>query len=229
MGVRGWFVTGTDTDCGKTLVTLGLMQGLRARGLRVGGLKPVAAGATLRDGALRNADAVAIQALCDPAEPYARINPYCFAPPIAPHIAAVEAGRAIEPAPILAARDALLERHDLIVVEGAGGWRVPLGDDWDMADLAWSLGLPVIVVVGLRLGCLNHALLTCDAVRARGLPLAGWVATAVQPNMDRAAQNLATLRQRLPAPCLGQIPWLAEPAGARAAEFLALERLLESR
>jgi dethiobiotin synthetase len=225
MNTPGWFVTGTDTDCGKTLVTLGLMHGLRDRGLRVGGLKPVAAGAEPIDGELRNADALAIQALCDPPEPYRQINPYCFAPPIAPHIAAVEVGQRIEPGPILAARDALSRRHDAIVVEGAGGWRVPLGDDWDMADLAHALALPVVLVVGMRLGCLNHALLSCDAILGRGLTVAGWVATAVQPDMERAVENLAALVQRLPAPCLGHIPWLPQPTAARAAGFLALDRL----
>ncbi len=225
MGATGFFVTGTDTDCGKTLITLGLMQALAARGRRVAGLKPVAAGAAATADGLRNADALAIQALCTPPESYAEVNPYCLEPAIAPHIAAAEAGVRLRQAQILADRDRLARRHDALVVEGAGGWRVPLDEDWDLSDLAALLGYPVILVVGLRLGCLNHALLTRDAILAKGLPLAGWVANAVQQDMPRAAANIDSLRARMQVPCLGVIPWLGEPDPGQVAALLQLDRL----
>lgn len=206
----GFFVTGTDTDCGKTVVTLGLMRAFGLAGLRVAGLKPVAAGAEATASGLRNDDALAIQSLCDPPEDYDRVNPLCFAPAIAPHIAAVEAGQPIELEPIFQARDALLAYHEVIVVEGAGGWRVPLADDFDMAELAVQLSYPVILVVSLRLGCLNHALLTQESIMSSGLPLIGWVANATSPEMARRVENIETLRTRLEAPCLGELPYMHE-------------------
>ena len=225
MADAGLFVTGTDTDCGKTLIAQGLLQAYADRGRRVAGLKPVAAGAIATPAGLRNDDALALQARCEPPEPYDAVNPYCFAPPIAPHIAAAEAGTRIAPEPILAARDRLAARHDLLVVEGAGGWRVPLGDDWDLADLAVLLGYPVVLVVGLRLGCLNHALLTRDAVLGRGLPLAGWVANALPGPMARVQENLEALHARMMVPCLGEIPRLAPPDPVLVAARLRLPEI----
>ncbi len=204
----GLFVTGTDTGCGKTLVTLGLLRALALTGQRVAGMKPVAAGAESTPTGLRNDDALAIQSLCDPAADYETVNPICFAPAIAPHIAAAEARRPVTLAPIVAARDALAADHDVIVVEGAGGWRVPLADGLDMGGLALHLGFPVVLVVAMRLGCLNHALLTQEAIHATGLPLIGWVANTVQLGMERMPENLQTLHSRLEAPCLGELPHL---------------------
>lgn len=222
---RGVFVTGTDTDCGKTFVALALIRQLRARGLRVGAFKPVAAGAEGHDGGLRNADALALRAASGLDVPYELVNPYCFEPAIAPHIAAGEAGVAIDPAVILAAHAELAARCDVLVVEGAGGWRVPLAAQLDMQDLALMLGRPVLLVVGLRLGCLNHALLSAQAIRASGAPLAGWVGSQVDPDMARPKANAEALRERLGVPCLGVMPHLGR--GAEVAVPLALDGLLE--
>ncbi|MEJ2575494.1 MAG: dethiobiotin synthase [Gammaproteobacteria bacterium] len=224
--MRGVFVTGTDTDCGKTVVAGGLIRTLADAGFSAAGFKPVAAGAAATPAGLRNDDALALQAASVPRPAYERVNPICLAPPIAPHIAAAEAGRAIGFAPIRAAHAWLAARYQALVVEGAGGWRVPLGPDGDMADLAVELGHPVVLVVGLRLGCLNHALLTAAAIRGRGLELLGWVGNLVDPGMARLDDNLATLRERLEAPCLGVVPGLDDPMPARAAAHLAEFRRL---
>lgn len=222
----GFFVTGTDTGVGKTLVSCALLHALRARGLRAVGMKPVASGCEQTSAGLRNDDALALQAASSSPPDYAVLNPYAFAPAIAPHLAGQAAGVAIEFAHIRTCYQTLARQADAVVVEGAGGWRVPLGPAGDMADLAAALGLPVILVVGLRLGCLNHALLSADAIRARGLTLAGWVANALDPEMAERAANVATLEQTLPAPCLGYIPYQATAASAALAKLLDLERLL---
>jgi dethiobiotin synthetase len=203
---NGVFVTGTDTDCGKTRVSVELIRQLRMQGLRVAGFKPVAAGAELRDGNLFNDDALALGAASGLAFPYTTLNPFCFAPPIAPHLAAEEAAVVIRAAPILASFDVLASASDFVVAEGAGGWRVPLGPGLDLQALALALGLPVLLVVGLRLGCLNHAQLSEQAVLASGAPLIGWVGSQVDPGMTRLNENLATLRSVLSAPCLGVLP-----------------------
>lgn len=204
----GVFVTGTDTGCGKTLISTLLIRALRKRGLRVAGFKPIAAGAAECDGVLQNDDALALAAAAGLDLPYAQINPYCFASPVSPHLAAAEEGVVVDPAVVRAARDRLAAVADYLVAEGAGGWRVPLGDDLDIQDLALELRLPVILVVGMRLGCLNHALLSAQAIRASGAELAGWVANAVDPAMSHFEGNLATLRSRLAVPCLGVVPHL---------------------
>ena len=202
MAARGWFVTGTDTEIGKTHVACGLLRLLAGRGQQVAGFKPVATGCEVVAGGLRNADALALRQAGTVDVSYETVNPYAFVPPIAPHLAAREAGVAIGPEPILRAFAALNAQADAVVVEGAGGWRVPLGDDWDMADLAAMLDLPVILVVGMRLGCINHALLSAEAIGPR---LCGWVANAPQPAMAALAGNLQTLQDRMPAPCLGVV------------------------
>lgn len=219
---RGYFITGTDTDSGKTVVTLGVMHLLQSRGLRVLGMKPVAAGAQQTPQGLRNDDAVRLQAQGSQPVDYGELNPYCFSPPIAPHLAAAQADRKIDFSQIQAGFDRLAEGADRVLVEGAGGWRVPLGPDRTLAELAVLLGLPVILVVGLRLGCINHALLSAEAIRASGLPLAGWVGNQVDPAMREREANLATLRQWLDAPCLGVIPHLADPSAGAVSEFLHL-------
>jgi len=220
--MRGIFVTGTDTDCGKTVVACGVVAALRARGLRVGVMKPVAAGAEAGAAGLRNRDALDLIATSGLDLSYEDVNPFVYAPPIAPHIAAAQTGQPIRFAPLRAAFARIAAASDAVVVEGAGGWRVPLGPDGDMADLAVTLGLPVLLVVGLRLGCLNHALLTAEAIVRRGCRLAGWVGTRVDPRMAAPDENLATLREGLAAPCWGVVPYLERPAATAVAAHLSL-------
>lgn len=217
---NGFFITGTDTDVGKTLVATGLMRALQARGLRVAGMKPISAGCTRTPQGLRNDDAVQLQQTATDPQPYEIVNPYAFEPAIAPHIAAREAGMTISAAHIAACFARLSARADCVVVEGAGGWAVPLGPDWTVADLAAGLHLPVIVVVRMRLGCLNHALLTVQAVQSAGLPLAGWVANSMDSGMPRLEENVAELATRIAAPLLGTLPYLAEPDTAVVGERL---------
>lgn len=205
MKARGVFVTGTDTGVGKTRVAVALIHKLRGQGLRVAAMKPVASGGM--SGAL-NADVAALVAAADVVADLADVNPYAFVEPVAPHIAAESSGVRIELDVLAAAFARLAAAADVVVVEGAGGWRVPLNDTDDMADLAQRLGLPVVLVVGLRLGCLNHALLTAESIAARGVPWAGWIGNHIDPEMGRQAANLDTLHARLDGPCLGVQPYL---------------------
>lgn len=228
--MSAYFVTGTDTDAGKTLVTSGLLALARRRGLTTLGLKPVASGCESTPEGLRNADALALQAQTRPSLPYAVLNPFAFAPAIAPHLAARRAGMTLALDDLVERARPLLEAgRDLTLVEGAGGWRVPLNEGEDLSGLAVRLGLPVILVVGLRLGCISHARLTAEALRADGLRLAGWVGSLVDPAFasDEALyrDNLATLAATLPAPCLGVVPRLAaeSPAAMAAAAADHLE------
>jgi len=200
MTARGVFVTGTDTGVGKTRVAVALVHALRARGLRVAVMKPVSAGSAAGE---LNEDVVALLQAANVAADVRDVNPYAFAPAIAPHLAAQQAGVRIELDSIAAAYSRLAAKADVVVVEGAGGWRVPLNECEDMADLAQRLGLPVVLVVGLRLGCLNHALLTAESIANRRLPWAGWVGNHIDPAMVMAAENVAALHARLPGPCLG--------------------------
>ena len=203
-----WFVAGTDTEIGKTFVACALLHALRNQGLSAIGMKPVAAG-TDENG--RNDDVEALIAASGVKAPRDLVNPYLFAPAIAPHIAAVEAGRPIDLERIAQSFAALRPLADAIIVEGVGGFCVPLGPQVDAADLAQRLALPVILVVGMRLGCINHALLSAQAIAARGLRLAGWVANRIDPNMARFDENLASLEARLAAPLLGVIPANSTP------------------
>lgn len=223
---QGYFITGSDTGVGKTEVTLGLIAGFRQAGRRVLGMKPVASGCEATPDGLRNPDAVRILAAAGIQLDYALVNPYAFAPAVAPHLAAAEAAVDVQFGPISSALAALARRADLIVVEGVGGWRVPLGPDGDLADLAAALGLPVILVVGLRLGCLNHALLTVESIERRGLTLAGWVANTVDPAMARRAENVATLRELVAAPLLGDLPFLDPPTAESIVAHLDIGPLL---
>jgi dethiobiotin synthetase len=200
MTARGVFVTGTDTGVGKTRVAVALVHALRARGLRVAVMKPVSAGSAAGE---LNEDVVALLQAANVAADVRDVNPYAFAPAIAPHLAAQQAGVRIELDSIAAAYARLAAKADVVVVEGAGGWRVPLNEREDMADLAQRLELPVLLVVGLRLGCLNHALLTAESIANRRLPWAGWVGNHIDPAMVMAAENVAALHARLPGPCLG--------------------------
>jgi len=198
------FVTGTDTGCGKTHVAAALIRALCERGIEAVGFKPVAAGCEATAAGWRNDDALALQAASAFDIDYELINPYALAPPVAPHLAAAEAGAQLDAGHILGCHAELASRAEVVVVEGAGGWRVPLGDGWDFADLVARAGWPVLLVVGMRLGCLNHALLTADAVVARSR-LVGWVANCLPPGQERLADNIDTLRARMPAPCLSVV------------------------
>jgi len=214
-----YFLTGTDTEIGKTFITCALLHRAGLDGLKTAGLKPIAAGT---DAAGLNDDVEAIRAASNVELPRAISNPYCFKPAIAPHIAAAEAGVSIEFGPIMASCDAARQQADLVIIEGVGGFCVPLGGDRSTADLAVELGLPVILVVGMRLGCINHALLTAAAIAARGLRLAGWVANRVDPVMSHFEENLATLQTLLPAPLLGVVQHGPEGGATGAAVFLKL-------
>lgn len=204
----GVFVAGTDTGVGKTLVAAALVHALTAAGHRVAPFKPVAAGAEMTPAGPRNDDAELLLELAGTDLPYDLVNPVLADAAMAPHIALAREGRRFERTAVLAAWTALADAAEVAVAEGAGGWLVPLTDDYDMASLAADLGLPVLLVVGLRLGCLNHARLTAEAIAARGLPLAGWVASTVDPAMPGLSENLATLESALSRPPLAVLPWL---------------------
>lgn len=216
------FVTGTDTGVGKTLVAASLLHKCRERGWTALGMKPVAAGCDSDDSHESNEDVEALIAASNLTVDRTLINPYLFREAIAPHIAAEEAGVCIALPHIADCFRQLSDLADAVVVEGAGGFLVPLGATYDSGDLARLLGLPVVLVVGMRLGCINHALLTQEAIKSRGLSLAGWVANRVTPDMDRFEENLAALRLRLSAPLLGVIPFLDAPDPVVAAGYLEL-------
>ncbi len=226
MAAKGIFVTGTDTGIGKTVISCGLLHGLQARGHRIAAMKPVAAGCERTPQGLRNEDALAMQAIVGGRFSYEQINPCALEPAIAPHLAAAEAKLTIDIPPLVAAYRHLAAAADYIVVEGAGGWRVPLGPDSDMSDLATALELPVLLVVGVRLGCLNHALLTAEAIRADGRPLLGWVANLLVPEAERAQAQVQTLCSRLPAPLLGVVPQQEVPLPGAVAAAMDLSQLL---
>jgi dethiobiotin synthetase len=219
------FVTGTDTEIGKTLVSSAILHKLVQAGQRACGMKPVAAGAFMRDGRLHNEDADQLAAAGNVHLPQHITTPYMLREPAAPHIAAALENKTIELVPILAAYADILAVSDATVVEGVGGFRVPLNDAQDTADLAVQLGLPVILVVGLRLGCISHALLTAEAIIRRGLVLAGWVANEADPAMSFADENIAAMAERIPAPLLGRVPRLYPPTAAAAAEFIDLSHV----
>lgn len=216
----GFFVAGTDTGVGKTAFSAALLRRFGALGLRTAGMKPVAAGS--RDGV--NEDVEALLAASSPGLDRKLVCPYLFAPPIAPHIAASEAGVRIDLAVVERAFRTLSSQADVLIVEGVGGFRVPLNEREDAAGMAKRLGLPVILVVGLRLGCLNHALLTQDAIEAEGLTLTGWVANRIDPGMARADENIQALSERLRAPLIADVPF-----GAPTGFPVALERLWPAR
>lgn len=216
---RSWFVTGTDTGVGKTLVACALMHALRGTGLRVAGMKPVAAGIETIAGRETNEDVEALRGAASIEFERPTMNPYLLRAAVAPHIAAERECTEIGLAPILRAYADIAARVDSVIVEGCGGFVVPLGPGLDTADLAAALDLPVILVVGMRLGCLNHALLTQEAIARRGLGIAGWVANRIDPAMQCFDENLATLRERLAAPLLGVVAHCpgADPAHVAAA------------
>jgi dethiobiotin synthetase len=207
----GYFVTGTDTEVGKTLISSALLLHLRTRHARVAGMKPVAAGTVAMAHGDDNEDAVAMRACGSIQVPRELDNPYCLPLPMSPHLAARAAGVRIE-LPLLVERYCQLAAlADAVVVEGAGGFFVPLNERETGADLAQALQLPVLLVVGLRLGCLNHALLTAEAIRSRGLTLAGWVANRIDPQMASPDDNIAYLQEKLGAPMWADVPRMAVP------------------
>jgi dethiobiotin synthetase len=213
---QGFYVTGTDTGIGKTLASSALLHALHARGLRAVGMKPVASGCEATADGWRNEDALALRAASDPTPAYADINPYALPLPLAPELAARDAGVEVELAPLLAAHARLQALAPQVVVEGVGGWEAPLSGSLRQADLVRALGLPVVLVVGLRLGCLNHAILSARAIAADGFPLLGWIGNAIDPDMACREEQRAMLQARLAAPCLG---WLPHESGADGRSF----------
>ncbi|BCZ76504.1 ATP-dependent dethiobiotin synthetase BioD [Paraburkholderia terrae] len=226
------FVTGTDTEIGKTLVSAALLRGFAREGLRAAAMKPIAAGASLVDGVLHNEDADQLDAAANVLLPPEIRTPFMLREPAAPHIAAALENVMLDMTRIVDAHDAALQMADVVVVEGVGGFRVPLTDAHDTADLAFALNLPVVLVVGMRLGCISHALLTAEAIAARGLPIAGWVANRVDPEMLFPDENIAALRDRLDrqygAPLLGIVPHLSPASADVAATHLDTNRLLQT-
>jgi len=225
MATRGLFITGTDTGVGKTLVTAALLHALKSLGVGATAMKPVAAGAELRQGEWVNEDVALLREIDGTGIPVELMNPYLFREAIAPHIAAEHKGVRIELPRIVEAFEALAARGECVLVEGAGGFLVPLGPGRDMADLAVRLDLPLLLVVGMRLGCLNHALLTAEAIERRGLVLAGWVANRIDPDMGAYEDNLASLAARLKAPLLAEFPYWPRPDPIQAAHFLSPQGL----
>jgi len=217
---RGIFITGTDTGCGKTQVTLGLMRLLQTRGESVLGMKPVASGAVRTPDGLRNEDALRIQRQSSQKLPYDWVNPFAYEPPVAPHLAAAEAARPIEFETIVEGYSRLSGMADRVVVEGVGGWSVPLNDGATVGDLACRLDLPVILVIGMRLGCINHALLSEAAIRQSGAKLLGWISNRLEREMEAYEGNLSTLHERLSVPCLGEVPWLGAQASSGMDDYL---------
>jgi len=220
--IMNYFVTGTDTGVGKTLISCALLHGFAAQGKRVVGMKPVAAGCA--DGG-QHEDVLQLRAAGNVLAGEGQINPYCFVQAVAPHLAAQFVGVRINLARIVESFSELNAQADVVIVEGAGGFVVPLNDEQDGADLAMQLGLPIILVVGMRLGCLNHALLTAEAIAARGLTLAGWVANVPDANMAMLNENITALQQRIGAPLLGVVPYQEQPDAREVVACLDLVSL----
>ena len=209
---RGFFITGTDTDVGKTQITLALMHALKGSGKRVTGMKPVASGCDTTAEGLRNKDALQLQAMSSVSLPYNMVNPYSFEPAIAPHIAANLVNENIDLNIIADLARSLMAETDILCVEGVGGWQVPLNMNATTEDLVRVLQLPIILVVGLRVGCLNHALLTQQAMSQAGLDCVGWIANQIDRSFTHRDENIATLKDRLNLPLLGVVPFLATPS-----------------
>lgn len=230
MSARGIFVAGTDTGIGKTHVSCALLHALRGAGVRASGMKPVASGCDRTAEGLRNEDALALIEASDPQTDYATCNPYAFEPAIAPHLAAADAGVDIELARIEAAYAQLAAQAECVVVEGVGGWMVPLSGSLDAGAIPRKLNLPVILVVGLKLGCINHARLSARAIQTDACELLGWIGNRVDPAMQRADDNLETLQHFLTAPCLGVLPHgIAPEQAAREGELAGAVQAIRAR
>lgn len=220
------FVTGTDTDVGKTWVACALLEAFNQRGYSTAAVKPVAAGCEKTAQGYRNSDALALQAAMSLSLPYEQVNPVAMEPPIAPHIAIQEAQREVALSELVESCEGVFQHSaNLTVVEGAGGWRVPINEDYTLADLARQLKVPVLLVVGMRLGCLNHAALTYEAIKADGLNCVGWVANVLSADMPYLKENIATLKQTLPCPCVGEVPYLPGKSARDIAAYLSPEAL----
>ena len=218
---QAYFITGTDTDAGKTTITAGLLYAAKQLQHSTLAMKPVASGCEMTEQGLRNSDALALIAQSSVKLAYAQINPYAFAPAIAPHIAAQEAGVELRVTDLYQATQRILqEQADFTLIEGAGGWRVPISTSEFLSDFAIALNMPVILVVGVKLGCINHALLTVEAIRNDGLELAGWVANVIDANCARLSENLEFLHHYIAAPCLAEVPHLATAGAENVAEYL---------
>ena len=223
--MRNLFVTGTDTGVGKTWVTLALMAQCQARGLIVNGMKPVASGSLLQEGQLINPDAALIRNQCSRPVSYQQVNPYAFAEPIAPHIAALNQRVEVDMQRLVASFHDLADAVDGIIVEGIGGWRVPLSGGIQTEDLVRQLNLAVVLVVGLRLGCINHALLTSESIHAAGLTFAGWVGNGICRDYKEKQATLDYLSQHIPAPYLGNIPWMDQLNPAHVGTAISIDSL----
>ncbi|VEI17572.1 ATP-dependent dethiobiotin synthetase BioD 1 [Serratia plymuthica] len=223
--IKRWFVTGTDTEVGKTVASSALLQAANSAGYRTAGYKPVASGSDMTAEGLRNGDALALQANSAVALSYEEVNPYVFAEPTSPHIVSADEGRPIELAQLSAGLRHLEQRADWLLIEGAGGWFTPLSGQHTFADWVQREQLPVILVVGIKLGCINHAVLTAQAIQQAGLRLAGWIANDVTAPGRRHQEYLATLRRMLPAPMLGEIPHLPQPERQALGTYLDLSLL----
>lgn len=229
MAKKAFFITGTDTNVGKTLVAASLLVAAKNNGMTTAALKPVAAGCEKTAAGLRNSDALMLQSVITQALPYEQINPIALEAAIAPHIAAQQEKRSLSVDRLAGFCRGVLSSAEFTIVEGAGGWRVPINPRETMADLAKNLQLPVIMVVSIRLGCLNHALLTFEAVVRDGLPVAGWVANCLDADMPALQENIDSLRARLPIPCLATVPFLLEPSPTAMASYFdaaELEKIL---
>ena len=226
MAKKTFFITGTDTDVGKTLVASGLLAAAQRQGMSTAGLKPVAAGCEQTEAGLRNADARLLQSVTNIPLVYEQINPVALVSAIAPHIAAQQEKRNLSADRLAGFCRSSMNQAQLTLIEGAGGWRVPLNARETMADLVRLLQVPVVLVVGMRLGCINHALLSVEAIRNDGLMLAGWVANCVDADMPVLAENIETLMQRIPAPCLGVVPRLTDISPAIVAGYLDVQPLM---
>jgi len=211
MDTKGLYVTGTDTGIGKSVASAALLHALRARGLRAVGMKPVASGCERTPQGWRNEDALALREASDPRPAYEDINPYALPQPLAPELAAADAGMNIELATIVSAYQRLAAQADAVVVEGVGGWAAPLSASLEQVDVVRALRLPVVLVVGLRLGCISHARLSARAIAADGVQLIGWIANDIDPAMARRDDNFAILQRVLPVPCWGRLPFAVSP------------------
>ena len=223
MAKQWLFITGTDTDVGKTVVACGFLAAANQQGLRTAAIKPVAAGCEVTEQGMTNSDALQLQAAASHKLSYQQINPVALEPAIAPHIAAAEAGVRMSASRLVGyCRGVSLLPVDMVIIEGAGGWRVPINSRETLADVAQELECAVIVVVGMRLGCLNHALLTIEAIRRDGLQIAGWVANILDTEMPRLQENIDTLKQSINEPCLGIVPRLDDLSPEQVATFLSV-------
>ncbi|CAH9019370.1 dethiobiotin synthase [Candidatus Nitrosacidococcus sp. I8] len=220
---KGFFVTGTDTGIGKTWISVGLITYFKQQGFQVAGMKPVASGCISTPLGICNEDALLLRDHSSISLTYPQVNPHNLSLPIAPHLAAQHQNTQIDLKIIQNHFDDIVIKSDVIIIEGVGGWMVPINQKQTMVEVAQLFKLPIILVVGMRLGCLNHALLTSESILKSGLPLAGWIANQVQPQMDWVEENIHSLREHLSAPLLGIIPYLDQLTAEKISEHLSLE------